>query len=459
MFRQKTEAVEDAALKPKSWHEADIRALIDEGDGTVDSRIYTDQELYDLEMERVFGRSWLFLAHESQLKKAGDYFTTYMGEDPVIVARQRDGSVKAFLNQCRHRGMRICRTDGGNARSFTCSYHGWAYDIAGKLVNVPLEQEAYGTIDKCKWSPAAVPRVESYKGLIFGNWDADAPSLTDCLGEATFYMDTMLDRTEGGTEMIGGVHKWVIPCNWKFAAEQFCSDMYHVPVSHLSGMLAMTPEDVPPSEVKVGLEGVQFRAEWGGHGAGFFLGPGGPKIMASTVGPEAAHYWCVDSAPDAERRLGPLRAREMSGSHMTVFPTLSFLPGVNTVRVWHPRGPNEIEVWAFTIVDAAAPEDVKEKIRVGCLRAFSAAGIFEQDDGENWIEIQRVLRGHQARKTRFNVQMGLGQSLAGDPRFPGRVGYVFSENAARGFYAHWLRMMTEPTWSTLSPKQVAHAAE
>lgn len=143
---------------------------------------------------------------------------------------------------------------------------------------------------------------------------------------------------------------------------------------------------------------------------------------------------------------------------MTVFPTLSFLPGVNTIRVWHPRGPDEIEVWAFTIVDCAASSEVKEAVRVGCLRAFSAPGMFEQDDGENWIEVQRVLRGHQARKTVFNVQMGMEGGVDGDDQFPGDVSNVFSENAARGFYGHWLRMMTEPNWSTLKPVGVCNAA-
>ena len=80
----------------------------------------------------MFGRSWLFLAHDSQLPKAGSFVQTYMGEDPVMVVRQRDGSVKAFLNQCGHRGMRICRSDVGEAKTFTCTYHGWAYDLGGQ---------------------------------------------------------------------------------------------------------------------------------------------------------------------------------------------------------------------------------------------------------------------------------------------------------------------------------------
>ncbi|MFP3562998.1 Rieske 2Fe-2S domain-containing protein [Paraburkholderia sp. SIMBA_030] len=248
----------------KTWRDSDIQALVREDTGRLDPRIYSDEDLYQLELERVFGRSWLLLGHESQISKSGDYITNYMGEDPVLVVRQKDGTIAVFLNQCRHRGMRICRADSGNAKAFTCSYHGWAYDTGGNLVNVPFQAEALPCLDKKEWSPLKA-RVETYKGLIFANWDNDAPDLITYLGDATFYMDHMLDRTEAGTEAIPGVQKWVIPCNWKFAAEQFCSDMYHAgTTSHLSGILAGLPEGVELADLAPPTVGKQYRAKWGG---------------------------------------------------------------------------------------------------------------------------------------------------------------------------------------------------
>ena len=120
--------------------------------GVIDPLVYSDPDVYQLELERVFGRSWLFLAHDSQLPRRGSFVQTYMGEDPVLVVRQKDHGVKAFLNQCRHRGMRICRAEEGTNRTFTCSYHGWAYDLEGNLVNVPQEERAYrGEPDKSRW--------------------------------------------------------------------------------------------------------------------------------------------------------------------------------------------------------------------------------------------------------------------------------------------------------------------
>lgn len=140
---------------------------------------------------------------------------------------------------------------------------------------------------------------------------------------------------------------------------------------------------------------------------------------------------------------------------MTVFPTLSFLPGVQTLRVWHPRGPNEIEVWALTLVFADAPDDVKEDTRVGVLRSFSPGGVYEQDDGENWVAIQDVLRGYRARQTRLNTGMGRGHARRDDPDYPGVIGNVYGEEAARGFYDHWGKMLVTDDWNSLYASETA----
>jgi biphenyl 2,3-dioxygenase subunit alpha len=441
----------------RTWTPEAIRALVDQDKGLLDPRIYSDADLYELELERVFARSWLLLGHVSHVPKVGDYLTTYMGEDPVIMARQKDRSIRVFLNQCRHRGMRICRSDAGNAKAFTCSYHGWAYDIAGNLVSVPYEDTAYCSkkehecgFDKADWGPLQA-RVQIYKGLVFANWDAEAPDLETYIGDAKPYMDVMLDRTPAGTEAIGGIQKWVIPCNWKFAAEQFCSDMYHAgTVSHLSGLLAGMPPEMSLADAQIPTQGNQFRAAWGGHGAGWYVDE--PGILMGVMGPQVTQYWTEGAAADvAAGRLDQMPAKRMFGQHTTIFPTCSFLPGINTIRTWHPRGPNEIEVWAFALVDADAPPEIKEEFRRQNIRTFSAGGVLEQDDGENWVEIQKVLRGHKARSRPLNAQMGLGRSRTDEPNFPGRIGYVYGEEAARGMYQHWARMMSEPSWDTLKP--------
>lgn len=423
-----------------------LASVFDFDTGRILPSAYSDQSLYELELERVFARSWLFICHEDHIPKPGDFFATYMAEDPVISVRQKDGSIKVLLNMCRHRGMRICRTDQGNARAFTCSYHGWAYDIAGNLVNVPNQEMSCGpAFDRADWPARAAPRVESYKGMVFASWDADIAPLTDYLGGLIPYLDAVLDRRPGRNRVIGGVLKWVIPCNWKFAAEQFASDMTHGTVSHASAMMGAADPNAPPppGPPVTAFRSAQYASRATGHGSGIIFYPPGMPAFNNHSGvtvPGAD----IDAVRERRREHSPLAA-DIMVQHLNVFPTFSVVTGTDSFRVWHPRGPGEIEVWAFSITDADATDNEREHQRLTTLRTFSPAGTFEQDDGENWVEIQRGLRGLEARRTPLSMQQGLGMSIGGEPALPGTVANCFVEDAARGFYGRWLDLLsTEP---------------
>lgn len=431
-----------------------IRSLFDEQAGTISPNIYADPAIYELELERVFARSWLVVAHESQLPGPNDFLASYMAEDPVIVVRQTDGSVKVLLNQCRHRGMKLCRTDQGRARGFICSYHGWAYDTAGNLVNVPLHERSFAGLDKSKWGVRQA-RVETYKGLVFATWNPEAPSLADFLGDAVQYLDAVLDRSEGGTEAIGGIVKWTIPCNWKFAAEQFASDMYHALFSHSSAKLAAHTSDGPMPD-PTQLPGRQFRSDRG-HGTGFIVSETKWGFRISQTG-ELVEGFNPAATMDRMVQYGGKARANVSAQHITIFPNFSVFAGLDTARIWHPRGPDSIEVWAFSLVDKAASPEEKEQARLSTLRTFSPAGTWEQDDGENWVEVQRVLRGREARKTVLNIQMGMNEPKDVDPDYPGAISLAYSEEAARGFYAHWQRLMMDADGSA-TREVYAHAAE
>ena len=138
--------------------------LVDLRVGHISREIFVNDEIYHQEQEQVFARCWLFVGHESQVSKPGDYFVSCMGEESVILCRDRLGEIHVFLNSCRHRGMKVCRYDEGNTPVFTCPYHGWSYATDGKLVGVPYFKDAYHEkLDKSKWGLVEVAQLENYK--------------------------------------------------------------------------------------------------------------------------------------------------------------------------------------------------------------------------------------------------------------------------------------------------------
>jgi naphthalene 1,2-dioxygenase subunit alpha len=220
----------------------DVSKLINTKDGIQSRRIFHDQDIYDLEMERIFARCWLFLTHESLIPNAGDFITTKMGQDNVIVVRQQNGKVRAFVNSCSHRGARVCAAEAGNTRSFVCSYHGWAYGIDGSLQGVPLEKEVYNNqLDKFTHGLVEVALVDSFCGFIYGCFDSSAPSLREFLGEAAWYLEAWMG-VPGGTELIGPPSRSMLYCNWKTPGENFIGDMYHVGWTHASSTQVLFPQ-------------------------------------------------------------------------------------------------------------------------------------------------------------------------------------------------------------------------
>jgi len=416
--------------------------LVDAENGLISRRIFIEPEIYSDELERIFARCWLFLCHESQIPEPGDFFTTYMGEDPVLVVRDSAGRLGAYLNACRHRGNRLCRADAGNAAAFSCAYHGWTYGNDGRLIGVPYLTEAYyGELQRDHWGLQPVAQLDSYKGLLFATFDLAAPPLREYLGKVTWYLDVFFDRREGGIEIVGGMHKWVIPCNWKFPAENFSGDSYHVPWSHLSAIRS----------------GFSFGANTLPEAAGRIVSPGnghaivcvGPNDMTEPPMPEIIAYE-QEIRPEVEKRLGA-RLGSVSPVVGTLFPNFSFLRvGSRSFRVWHPRGPDKIEVWSWVYVDKAAPTHIKEAVRLAGMRGFGPSGSFEQDDMDNWQECTRGCRGAVARRTFLNLQMGLGHE-GFDPDLDAWASdFRMSESNHRQFYRRWAQLMAAERWADVS---------
>lgn len=430
----------------------DLAKLVDWERGLVAGELFVDPELYQAETEQLFLRTWLFVAHESQLRRSGDFVTTFLGTDPVLAVRQSDGSVKVLLNACRHRGMAVCRADSGNARAFSCPFHGWTYDGAGKLLNVPLHDSAYhGELDRAAWGLIEVRRVESYKGLVFATFCDDAPPLLDYLGDMAWYLDSLVDRREGGTEVIGGVHKIRMHGNWKLISEQFAGDNYHAIFTHASANSAWSQGEISPQRFAATMtaRGRQFTSRQGHGVAGFFLSS---KALTGPLREMTADHRLVADyydATDAEvaSRLGAERSKGPSGTAGLVFPTFTYLGGVfgaSSIGVVHPKGVDHFEFWRWCLVDAAAPPAVKAAM-ARCFHVWPL-GLADSDDGESWSGIQTQMAGPMVRRQLYNYQMGLGHEGA-DPVYPGVItGQPVGEANQRAFYRRWLEFLTSQAW-------------
>lgn len=413
--------------------------LLDLDQGWVNRAIYSDEELYQAELDKIFGHCWLFLAHESQLPKAGSFVTTSMGEDGVIVTRRRDGSLGAYLNSCPHRGNRVCHADAGTTRGFTCNYHGWSFGLDGSLLGVhePGAYERSVHFDKSRLGLTPVAQVASYRGLVFGTFDPDGPTLEEYLGEFTWYLDIILDNDPDGTEFLPGATKSMMHCNWKVPSENFAGDALHAGWTHDSGARAMlggpvAVKDDPSQSFQANIGGHCWESNTDGIGNAAALGE-----------PEVLRYLKEHRATAIERLGEPRATLVASAGSATVFPNFSFLPGQNTFRVWHPRGPHRIALQVWTLVNRSAPEKVKAAYRRGTMMTFSPAGLFEMDDGDNWEYVTHGSRGPAARQQMLFYGLGIDSQIESD--LPGRV-YAGQYNDAnqRAFLREWAERVGVP---------------
>lgn len=196
--------------------------------------LYTDPAIFELEMIKVFGGTWTFLAHESEIAEPNDFVMRRLGLRPLIVTRDRTGKINALLNRCSHRAATVCRLPSGSAKFFTCPYHGWAYTNQGELVSVPGEG-AYGSgYRRGDYNLAHLPRVEGYRGFIFGTLNPAAPALVEYLAGARPLLDQWLDRyPDTGIVVRSSAQRMVIRANWKMVYDN-AGDGYHPSYSHQS---------------------------------------------------------------------------------------------------------------------------------------------------------------------------------------------------------------------------------
>ena len=391
-----------------------VRGLIRET--AVHRDVYIDQEVFELEMEHLFANTWNFVGHDSQIPNVGDYYTTTIGTQPIIMVRHSDQSVRVLYNRCPHKGTKIAIDGCGNAgKFFRCPYHAWTFRTDGSLLAIPLkkgyDQTGFEASEAAK-GMTPVKHYKNYRGFVFAKLNDQGQDFETFFGESLSSIDNMIDRSPvGRLEVAGGVLRYMHTCNWKMLVENQ-TDTCHPMVAHESSagtaiemwkQHAPSPDAKRPMAVEIYApfmspydfyEGMGIRIWGNGHGhtgvsnsihANYAAVPGYFEQMVTAYG-EARAKAILD-----ENR------------HNTIyFPNLMVKGPIQLLRIFRPLAPNKtlVESWTFRLVDA--PDMLLERTLIYNRLINAPTSVVGHDDLEVYERAQEGL--HSNGNTWVNVQ-------------------------------------------------------
>ncbi|AKE91866.1 MULTISPECIES: benzoate 1,2-dioxygenase large subunit [Rhodococcus] len=353
--------------------------------------IFTDEEVFELEMKHIFEGNWVYLAHESQVPNNGDYFTTYIGRQPVVISRDKEGELHCLINACSHRGAMLCRRKTDNRTTFTCPFHGWTFRNNGKLLKVKDPRDAGypegfnkdGSHDLTK-----VARFESYRGFLFGSLNEDVKPLEEHLGDATKIIDMIVDQSPEGLEVLRGSSTYTYDGNWKLQAENG-ADGYHVSATHwnYAATTARRTAGESTNETKAMDAGT-----WGKQGGGYHSFENGHLLLWMWWGnPQDRPLFPRKDELAAE--FGEKKAEFMVGAsrNLCLYPNVYLMDQFSSqIRHFRPISVDKTEVTIYCI----APKGESAESRANRIRQyedfFNATGMATPDDLEEFRSCQKT---------------------------------------------------------------------
>ena len=406
-------------------------------DTGVDRRIYLDPDIYRTELERIFATTWVYVAHESEIAKPREFKTTEIGETPVIVTRDDDGTIRVLVNRCSHRAATVCQPAKGEAQFFRCAYHGWTYDRAGNLTGLPYAPGFGSMANRAVLGLAQAPCVESYRGFVFARMTPDGPSLREHLGRAAEYLDAFVDAAPGGSvEARSGRHRYYYEANWKLQLEN-AVDAYHAFFVHRSffdiqdrhlgtrGSFYQDTSTAFTMDLGNGHSCTDQRSEMRDvYYTRFKMSPGGADIIAEMEGIHGA---------DGARKF--INAIGGNGFNLAIYPNLVLI-GVH-IRTIKPVSVNRTLVELYPTTLQGLPDRLN-RMRLRSHEAFfGPAGFGSPDDMEIFRRVQNGLAAPEMPEIRF--WRGLERERRDGDAIRGEI---TDETPQRAQYIHWLQLMT-----------------
>lgn len=367
--------------------------------------VYVDPELYEMEKEKIFKKSWVFVGFEEEIPAPGKYRTTYIGEIPVVVVRNKESKLKVFENTCTHRGALVARENDGECSFFRCLYHQWTFDLDGKLKGVPSKYREWLGEDLNCYNLPEVPRVETFQGLIFASYNQHVEPIEQYLANAVPELNDIFRNQS--FEIIGS-HKWIIEANWKTYMENVCDGYHGVLLHRILGALAYNTEGTGT-------------ALGNGHGMQKWKTISSLEKVTHEQGEKVKlhDYSVLETSREGDNRV------------MTIFPNLLILHQADMLNIRQvlPLGVDRLQVIALSVVPKGSSNEFKERSAMQYANYFGPAGIAGFDDN---IALRNVQMGVAAPGVAKSVI-----SLGGTETHGGKQ----TEAQIRGIYKMWKKLM------------------
>lgn len=390
----------------KALNQRNINDLLIEDKAQGDYRLhrsaFTDQQLFELEMKHIFEGNWIYLAHESQIPAKNDYYSTYIGRQPVFISRNRNDELNAFINACSHRGAQLCRHKKGNKATFTCPFHGWTFNNSGKLLKVKDPTDAgypdcfnkEGSHDLKK-----VPRFENYRGFLFASLNPDVLPLSEFLGEAAKIIDMIVDQSADGLEVLKGSSTYTFEGNWKLQAENG-ADGYHVSAVHWNYAATTNRRKEEASGREDNIKAMDA-GRWGQQGGGFYAFDHGHMLLWTTWANPQDRPNYARHGEFAEKFGQPTADWMIQRSrNLCLYPNVYLMDQFGSqIRLLRPLGVDKTEVTIYCI----APKGEEASARARRIRQyedfFNVSGMATPDDLE---EFRACQQGYAGRAMEWN---------------------------------------------------------
>lgn len=400
----------------------------------VHTSLYTDAAIFDEEMDKIFYSTWVWVGHTSEIPEPGSFKTTYVGKQPVIVARDRKMKIHVLLNRCRHRGATVCEHKKGKTASFVCPYHGWSYAPDGSLRGVP-HPEGYADILEKGDHPLVGLRVEEYAGMIFATFKKDIEPLDTYLGAAKKWMDLFMKQGGGYPVKAGNAHRFRFPGNWKIQLEN-TTDAYHFPLVHKSFLSSVDQQTLDMLDF---VEGAGYVEDLGNGHSVMVMIPDLVDLEANLDAPIPARFEALAEQLRAKhseeevRRI--VRAVGGSGFNLNIFPNIAC--SMAFFRVLQPIAVDQTEIHHVVLTMDGGPEEAN-RARLRMHEHFQGPmGFGTPDDSEAW---ERVQKGANAGKDLWILlNRGLPKEVETED---GRRSDVSAETGMRAAYQQWKKLMT-----------------